>query len=157
MSRFQKFFDKMAAMCPDFKWLGFQILDPIQNPDESELQIPTVSSNLLEHFGVHFTERFQGGIQATIYFKGFLWEKTGQINTSSKIVVIYSSMILSMFFSFFHLPFLTGFLSFWYLGLVSYKPRETALLEWGACSLDLCWPSAADPDGVKISKWAEEW
>ena len=26
-------FNKMAAICPDFKWFGFQILDPIQNPD----------------------------------------------------------------------------------------------------------------------------
>ena len=27
-------FDKMAAICPDFKWLGFWISDPIQNPDQ---------------------------------------------------------------------------------------------------------------------------
>ena len=26
-------FDKMAAFFPDFKWLGFQISDPIKNPD----------------------------------------------------------------------------------------------------------------------------
>ena len=26
-------FDKMATICPDFKWLGFRILDPIRNPD----------------------------------------------------------------------------------------------------------------------------
>ena len=23
----------MAAICQNFKWLGYQILDPIQNPD----------------------------------------------------------------------------------------------------------------------------
>ena len=26
-------FDEMADFFPDFKWLGFQISDPIQNPD----------------------------------------------------------------------------------------------------------------------------
>ena len=26
-------FDKMAAICLDLKWMGFQISDPIQNPD----------------------------------------------------------------------------------------------------------------------------
>ena len=25
-------FDKMVAICSDFKWLGFWISDPIQNP-----------------------------------------------------------------------------------------------------------------------------
>ena len=29
----QMFFDKMEAICKDFKWLGFLIADPIQNPD----------------------------------------------------------------------------------------------------------------------------
>ena len=29
LSRFQMVFDKMVAICPDFKWLGFQISDPI--------------------------------------------------------------------------------------------------------------------------------
>ena len=33
-SRFQFFFAEMAAVCPDFKWLGFWILDPIQNPGD---------------------------------------------------------------------------------------------------------------------------
>ena len=46
----------MAGICPDFKWLGFQISDPTQNldhlqsnvfltiwhPDEFRFQIPTV-------------------------------------------------------------------------------------------------------------------
>ena len=32
LSGFQMFFDKMAFICPDFKWLGFQISDPIWNP-----------------------------------------------------------------------------------------------------------------------------
>ena len=50
------FFDKMVAICPDFKWLGFRISDlspnpdhlqpnlfmTIQNPDLSGFQIPTV-------------------------------------------------------------------------------------------------------------------
>ena len=30
---FQIVFDEMAAICPDFKCLGFQISDPIWNPD----------------------------------------------------------------------------------------------------------------------------
>ena len=29
-------FDKMAAIGLDFKWLGFQISDPIPNPDHLE-------------------------------------------------------------------------------------------------------------------------
>ena len=33
LSGFQMVFDKMAAICPDFKWLGFRISDPIRNPD----------------------------------------------------------------------------------------------------------------------------
>ena len=55
-------FDKMAAICPDFKWLGFRISDPIQNldhlqpnlfwtiqnPDYVGFQIPTVL-----HHGVY--------------------------------------------------------------------------------------------------------
>ena len=49
-------YGKMVAICPDFKWLGFQISDPIWNPghlqpnlfstfqnlDLSRFQIPTV-------------------------------------------------------------------------------------------------------------------
>ena len=33
LSGFQIVFDKMVAICPDSKWLGFRILGPIQNPD----------------------------------------------------------------------------------------------------------------------------
>ena len=33
LSWFQMTFDKMAAICSDFKWLGFRITDPIQNLD----------------------------------------------------------------------------------------------------------------------------
>ena len=33
LSRFQKGFEKMAAICMDFKWLGFWITGPIKNPD----------------------------------------------------------------------------------------------------------------------------
>ena len=34
LSGFQMIFDKMAAISPDFfKWLGFQISDPVPNPD----------------------------------------------------------------------------------------------------------------------------
>ena len=33
LNHFILFFDKMAAIYPDFKWLGFKISDPIQNPD----------------------------------------------------------------------------------------------------------------------------
>ena len=32
-SRFQMILDKMAPICPDFKWLCFRISDPIWNPD----------------------------------------------------------------------------------------------------------------------------
>ena len=32
LSGFQMVFDKMAAICLDFKWLGLRISDPIQNP-----------------------------------------------------------------------------------------------------------------------------
>ena len=31
--RFQMVFDKMAVICPDFKWVGFRISDLIQNQD----------------------------------------------------------------------------------------------------------------------------
>ena len=31
---FKMVFDKMAAICPDFKWFGFWISDPIRNPDD---------------------------------------------------------------------------------------------------------------------------
>ena len=34
LSRFQMVFDKMAAICPDFRWSCFQIPDPIQNPGQ---------------------------------------------------------------------------------------------------------------------------
>ena len=37
LSGFQMVFDKMVAICPDFKWLGFRISDPIQNPDHLQL------------------------------------------------------------------------------------------------------------------------
>ena len=33
LTRFLMVFDKMAAISPDFKLLGFQILEPIQNQD----------------------------------------------------------------------------------------------------------------------------
>ena len=33
LSGFQMVFDKMAAICLDFKWLGFRISYPIRNPD----------------------------------------------------------------------------------------------------------------------------
>ena len=33
LSGFHMVLDKMPAICPDFKRLGFQILDPIRNPD----------------------------------------------------------------------------------------------------------------------------
>ena len=33
LSRYQMVFDNMVAICPDFKWSGFHILDPIGNPD----------------------------------------------------------------------------------------------------------------------------
>ena len=33
LSVFQMVFDKMATICPDLKWLGFQFSDPIPNPD----------------------------------------------------------------------------------------------------------------------------
>ena len=33
LSGFQIVFDNMAAICLDFKWLGFRISDAIRNPD----------------------------------------------------------------------------------------------------------------------------
>ena len=33
LSGFQMVYDKMVAICSDFKCLGFRISDPIQNPD----------------------------------------------------------------------------------------------------------------------------
>ena len=33
LSGFQMVIDKVAAICPDFKWMGFRISDPIQNLD----------------------------------------------------------------------------------------------------------------------------
>ena len=32
-------FEKIAPICPDFKWLGIQISDPIQNPDHLQLNL----------------------------------------------------------------------------------------------------------------------
>ena len=38
-----------------------------------------------------------------------------------------------------HLPYIvTGFLTFWFLGLESYLLKVTASLEWGACRHGLC-------------------
>ena len=37
--RFQTVFDKMVALCPDFKWSCFWISDPIRNPTTSFLTI----------------------------------------------------------------------------------------------------------------------
>ena len=36
LSRFQMVFDKMVPTCPDFKWLGIGISDPIQNSDHMQ-------------------------------------------------------------------------------------------------------------------------
>ena len=36
------FFDKMVVICLDFKWLGFKISNPFQNPDVSRFLIPIV-------------------------------------------------------------------------------------------------------------------
>ena len=33
LSGFQMVYEKMAVICMDFKWLGFQISDPIGNPE----------------------------------------------------------------------------------------------------------------------------
>ena len=35
LSGFQIVFDKMSGICLDFRWFGFRISDPIQNPDQS--------------------------------------------------------------------------------------------------------------------------
>ena len=39
LSVFQMVFDKMAAICLDFRWLGFQISDPIRNPDHFQTNL----------------------------------------------------------------------------------------------------------------------
>ena len=36
-------FDKMAAICPDLKWLGFRISDPIQNMDHKKSRLARIS------------------------------------------------------------------------------------------------------------------
>ena len=36
---FKMVFDKMAAICLYFKWLGFRISDPIQNPDHVQTNL----------------------------------------------------------------------------------------------------------------------
>ena len=36
---FQMFFDKMAAICPDFKWAGLPDFRSHQNPDHSQLNL----------------------------------------------------------------------------------------------------------------------
>ena len=38
LSGFQIVCDNMAAMCPDYKWLGFRISDLIQNPDHFQIK-----------------------------------------------------------------------------------------------------------------------
>ena len=84
LSRFHMDFGKMADICPDFEWLGFQISDPIQNPEHLQpnifstiqnpdlygFQIPTVfvylksacriSYFLLEHQWHHYLSNFKG-------------------------------------------------------------------------------------------------
>ena len=39
LSRFQMIFNQMAAICPDFKWLGFRISDPIGNQDHLQTNL----------------------------------------------------------------------------------------------------------------------
>ena len=39
LSGFQMVFGKMAAIYPDFKWLGFQISDPILNLDHLQTNL----------------------------------------------------------------------------------------------------------------------
>ena len=39
LSTFQVVFDIMLLICLDFKWPGFQISDPIQNPDHLQTNL----------------------------------------------------------------------------------------------------------------------
>ena len=45
-SGFQMLFDKMAAIWLDFKWLGFQISDPIQNQGHLQPNLFSTIPNL---------------------------------------------------------------------------------------------------------------
>ena len=44
LSQFQMVSAKIAIICTDFKWLGFRISDPFQNPEHLQpgFKIPTV-------------------------------------------------------------------------------------------------------------------
>ena len=44
---FQMVSDKMAAICPDFKWFGFRISDPIWNPDHLQPNLFLTTSRLV--------------------------------------------------------------------------------------------------------------
>ena len=53
LSGFEMVYDKMAAICPNFKWLALWIPDPIQNPDHFQTNhyLTIWSPNLL--FQIH--------------------------------------------------------------------------------------------------------
>ena len=45
LPRFQMGFNKMAAICSDFKWLGFRISDPTQNWDHLQADLSMTIQN----------------------------------------------------------------------------------------------------------------
>ena len=67
---FSKVFHKMTAICPDFKWSGFQISNSLQNPDHLQtnlfwpfrFQIPNVCTLQCEFnkfkLGIYNFEQF---------------------------------------------------------------------------------------------------
>ena len=52
LSKFQMCFDQMAAICPYFKWLGFQISFPMQNPDHLQNLFLTIQNPDLSVFQI---------------------------------------------------------------------------------------------------------
>ena len=46
LARFQMVFDQMAAICLDFKWLGFWFSDAIRNPDHLQPNLFLIIQNL---------------------------------------------------------------------------------------------------------------
>ena len=65
LSRFQMVFDKMASICPDFKWLAFRFSDPIQNWDHLQ---PNLFLTIQNPASLDFRYSVQSKTQ--VYFKG---------------------------------------------------------------------------------------
>ena len=87
------------------------------------------------------------------------WLKYTMAVTSGNPGVMQTHLAISIFLIAFrkvlfcHLPFLTGFLSFWLLELGSYSSEsDCLLLKWGACSRNLTY-SATTASFSKPNCW----